>query len=110
MTSEADYGRQWRDLRMRSRLLLLLFVFYIPVMALSVFALNGISPGLGDQSWFWLFAGWMVVLIVLGFYQISFRCPHCGGWFGSSDSWNNPIAGHCLHCGQKRYGAPGHLR
>ncbi len=102
-----DFSRQWRDLRTRSRLLLFLFVLYLPAMAMAVFALDRISPGLGDRSGFWLFAVWAAVLIILSFYQISFRCPQCGGWFGSSDSWNNPIARRCLHCGQKRYGAPG---
>jgi len=107
--SGGDYSRQWRDLCFRSWLLLLTFVFYLPAMAVSVFLLDKLSPGLGKLSVLWLFGGWWAMLAILSFYQTSFRCPHCGGWFGSSDSWNNPIAGRCLHCGQKRYGGPGEL-
>ena len=106
----ADNGRQWRQLRFRTRLLLLFFVLYLPGMLLGVFVLNAISPGLGNRYGFWLFVGWGLATVVASVYQISFRCPGCGGWFGSSDGWTNPIAGHCLHCGQQRYGRPGELR
>ena len=106
VTRDADNSRRWRRLRVSSLLLLLVFVLYIPVMALGVFTLDAIAPGLGDRAGFWLFAAWGVVLLVVNFYQISFRCPGCGGWFGASNSWTNPIARRCLHCGLARYANP----
>jgi hypothetical protein len=106
VTGNADNSRQWRHLRVFSRLSMAMFVLYLPVVALGIFALNAISPGLGEREGFWLFAVWGLIFIVINFYQISFRCPGCGGWFGSSNTWTNPIAGRCLHCGLARYANP----
>ena len=110
LTSEADYIRQWRDLRFRSWLVLLLFVLFIPAMGFGHYALDRISPRLGERGSFWVLGIWAATAVIASFYQISFRCPRCGGWFGSSDGWTNPFAGHCLHCGQKRHGSPDELR
>ncbi len=98
-----DYNSQWRALRFRSWVLLLLFVLYLPGIALGVFVLDAISPSLGNRDALWLVDGWGLAFVVAGVYQISFRCPGCGGWFGSSHSWTNPIAPRCLHCGLARY-------
>lgn len=101
----SDYSGQWRDLRIRTWLSMLMFVLFIPMMAFGTFVLNAISPGLGNRGSFWLFAGWGVVAAFTSVYQISFRCPG-GGWFGSGDSWTSPLARRCLHCGLARYANP----
>ena len=102
----AGYSRQWRDLRIRTWLFVGMFLLFIPAMALATSGLGRISPDLGDSLVFWFFGGWAVATIILGFYQISFRCPRCGGVFGSEDLWTNQFARKCLHCGLKRYVAP----
>lgn len=101
------YDEQWRELRFRTRLIQWAGLLYLPGMLLSVMMLDVLAPGAGECYAFLPLGVWAALLGWLMYRQISFRCPHCGGWFGSSGAWASPIARRCLHCGQKRYEAPG---
>ena len=102
----AAYEKAWRSLKVRSWLPLAVWLFYIPAMLVMTASLNSLSPGLGDRAGSFLFGVWVLLFFATGLYLIAFRCPNCGGWFGSSNFWNSPYARKCLHCGQPRYGLP----
>ena len=107
LMDDAVYRRQWRDLKVRNWLLLGALLLGIPYGVLTTFALDRISAGLSDRVGAWIILPWVVILVGLSFYQFSFRCPRCAGWYFSSDRWNSPPwARRCLHCGLPRNAEP----
>ena len=100
------YAAAWRSLRLRSWLVLALFVLYLPAMIAAVTILNQISPGFGERNGFWLFVGWAALVGFAALYLATFACPNCGAWFGSDKGLAKAFSRECRYCGQQRYSAP----
>ncbi|HXC53791.1 MAG TPA: hypothetical protein VNU97_00700 [Rhizomicrobium sp.] len=100
--AHGGYRDAWQDLRRRILIFWLASLLFVLGVPLAVVGLNQISPGLGDSASGWIIGGVVVVILVAWFYRFSFRCPKCGGWYFSTDSWSSTFARKCLHCGLPR--------
>jgi hypothetical protein len=99
---QENYAAAWADLRWRIRLFWIVFLTYLPGVALITWLWPNLFEGLG----FIVAIPWMIAFIIAGFYRHSFGCPRCGKWFFSTDWWQNPFSRKCLHCGLQRWAKP----
>jgi hypothetical protein len=98
------YRAQWRDLRVRMLLFWAIWLAYLPVVVLSMKALDYVSPGLGHRAVPWIAVCWGLVWLMSGLYRGAFRCPRCHDWYFSNDGWSGFGSRYCLHCGLPRNG------
>ena len=109
---DADaYSGAWRRYRRWSRAFWLVFVLYLPALALGSRAL-GWEPDGGGKIFFAALV-WMIAFSVIGYQKSNFECPRCGElFFRKFDarpwraSWEqNPFARRCMHCGLPKWAA-----
>lgn len=101
--SEADYAAAWRELRLRRRLLWVLFLGYIPGVAALCFLVGGPVTSLGGSKQGEVVCAVIALLWILAFAVAAirltlFRCPRCRQLFHSTWWRHNPFARNCLHC------------
>jgi hypothetical protein len=99
VTEEEKYALAWRKRRSVRWVGALSFLAYLPGMA----ALVRLFPAVPVHYFFF---GWAAILIGAAGFLVTFRCPKCGNSFGSTNSWVNPIATKCLHCGMRANSGP----
>ena len=94
---ETDYPEAWREYRRRSSAALASFVVGFP---------GGLLLGLALVPYFGAKAPPIVALLSLAAVAVpwSWRlwqwgCPCCGRQFHGTQSYNNPLARKCVHCG-----------
>ena len=95
-----DYSAAWRDLGRRRRLMWILFLGYVPGVALLCFVLARYQEGLCAR----IAIAWMLVMGIAIAWAASFRCPGCRGLFCFAASGANPagssiVARQCARCG-----------
>jgi hypothetical protein len=99
-----SYAAAWRRYR-RSRLgFWILFLLFLPVMALSGRLFERV--GIGQGNVLLVAFVWMILFLVEGYRKGNFECPRCGQlFFRKFDSrpWRadwvyNPFARRCMHC------------
>ena len=111
MRDEGSYAAAWRRYRWWSRAFWLLFLLYIPALAIVGREL-GWTRGNGTPILFAAIA-WMIAVAVIGAQKFNLRCPRCGElFFYKFDdrpwrmSWrHNPFARRCMHCGLPKWAA-----
>ena len=106
MQDDGPYAAAWARYRRASRAFWILFVLFLPALALVGRAVRSSTPG-GRAVIFGTAIAWMIAFTVAGYYTGNFSCPRCGQpFFRRFDdrpwrqSWiRNPFARKCLHCG-----------
>ena len=109
--TEADrpYAAVWRRYRYWSWAFWLVFVAYLPALALLHRAL-GPMPESGSVIFVAALA-WMIAFAVIGYRKGNFACPRCGELFfrkfdarpWRADWRHNPFARRCMHCGLPKW-------
>jgi hypothetical protein len=87
-----DILRGLHGIRVKRRLLWLLFLSYLPAAGLAGFV---IAP----EAFAFTALAWMVAFAVTGTLVSRARCPRCGGFFHRTRLWGNTFAQRCMHCG-----------
>jgi hypothetical protein len=109
--AEGAYAAAWRRYRAWSRAFWIVFVSYLPAMALVHRALGGTRDTGGVI--FSFATAWLLAFAIIGYRKSNFACPRCGElYFHKFDDrpwrrvWrNNPFARRCLHCGLPKWAA-----
>jgi hypothetical protein len=110
--SLSPYAAAWRCYRQWSRAFWIVFVFYLPGLALVSRALGWMRYTNGTAI-FLVALVWMIAFSVIGYRKSNFRCPRCDElFFHKFDdrpwrmSWQyNPFARRCMHCGLPKWAA-----
>jgi hypothetical protein len=101
MKADPAYEAQWQDYRRRSRLGLLLFLGYVPGVALLGLPLTLLfSSGIPILV---VAGAWMLALSVIGNRGLAWRCPRCGEHFFRGSWYYNSFARRCVHCGLPKW-------
>jgi hypothetical protein len=91
------YAEALGDIRHRRRLGWILFLGYIPAVAVLGPLVRSIAhPSNPDLI---VAISWMALLAVAGLRVDWAPCPRCGKRFHATAFWHNPWARRCLHCG-----------
>jgi hypothetical protein len=110
LESPGPYAAAWRSYRHWSRVFWIVFLFYLPALALLGRALSSRREGSGDTIFLAAFV-WMITWAAIGYRKSNFSCPRCGElFFQKFDarpwrmSWQrNPFARRCMHCGLPKW-------
>lgn len=101
MTEKNDYKKQWDDYRKRNRIVIALFVGYIPGVALLAIPL---VKFLKSEIPFYIIAlSWMVAIGWAWIRLILFRCPRCGDRFMMNKYFVVASGKKCPYCGLQKY-------
>lgn len=100
----AGYQEQWKDLRRRSRLLLVAVLCW-PLIPVVGWALQG-RPG-GGRILFAFAMGTTLSIVVSSVRASLFRCPRCQQRFFSDGPYRNSFTRKCLHCGLPKWANQG---
>ena len=98
----------WRRYRRWRWAFWLLFVLFLPTLALIFRALGSRDSG---GPIVFIAAAWMIAFSVAGYQTSNFSCPRCGKLFFRKfdarpwrQSWAyNPFARKCMHCGLPKW-------
>jgi hypothetical protein len=107
---EGPYSPAWRRYRRLSRTFWVLFLSFLPGVAV-VSRLPAVPRG-GDAV-FVAGLAWMIAFSAIGYAKWNLQCPRCGElFFHKFDdrawrmSWrHNPFARRCMHCGLPKWAA-----
>src|SRR5215471_21199489 len=96
MKETVSYTSKWEEYRKRSRLFWVVFLMYVPGVALISVplckAFNSSTPG-------FIVAGiWMAVGLILHLRTMFWRCPRCDKYFFCNWWYGNRFARKCVHC------------
>ena len=92
------YEAAWKDLRLRTFILLGLFIGFVPGAPLLVYAINALFS---VDPLLWVGGGWGAAFLGAGIHRSTFPCPRCGQWFFMWYGFGNPLSRKCMHCGLK---------
>jgi hypothetical protein len=109
LQEEGSYSVEWRQYRQWSRTFWIVFLLYLPALALVSKVLGPIR-GRGTVI-FCAAAIWMLAFAISGYRKSNFQCPRCGEmFFRKFDdrpwrmAWqHNPFARKCMHCGLPKW-------
>lgn len=109
LQGEGVYAAAWGRYRRSRGAFWILFVLFLPAMAL-VHRAVGSTPG-GGTVIFCTALVWMVAFTVAGYRAGNFQCPRCGELFFhkfDDRAWrrdwaHNPFARRCMHCGLPKW-------
>lgn len=100
------YTAQWQDYRKKRNLVWLLFLAYVPGVAIIGFTLQHL---LKSELPFYFAAGvWLTAYIAASWRLDTFKCPACGRKFHSTRWGHNPFVHKCLYCGLPKWAVEGH--
>ena len=102
---DGPYAGVWRRYRRWSRAFWIIFLFFLPGMALINRAL-GPARASAATVIFVVALVWMVAFAVAGYQKGNLQCPRCGELFFrrfDDRAWRrdwvyNPFARKCMHC------------
>jgi hypothetical protein len=102
---EGSYAEAWLRYRLSSRAFWILFLSFVPGVAIINRIFRLASNGHGIVI-FVVAIAWMIAFAVAGYKKGNFQCPRCGElFFRKFDDrlWRrdwvyNPFARRCLHC------------
>jgi hypothetical protein len=95
MPNDPDYGREWADLRRRTRIFWIIFLGYIPGVVILNLLAGLIAPSLTPM---WIAVPWMGAFMAAGIYRALFRCPRCHKRFFYKGWYSSQFIRNCLHC------------
>ncbi len=89
----------WRDYRLRSRLLWIIFLSWLPFAA-SAEIICQITGWLnhGRDLGSIVFPVWLMFWVPVGVWKSRWRCPQCGKNYFSNGWVRNEFSGCCMHC------------
>jgi hypothetical protein len=107
---EGPYAAAWRRYRWWSGAFWIVFLSFLPVIAL-VSRAPGVAPG--GNLILVIALVWMIVCSWIGYVKWNVRCPRCGELFfrkfddrpGRMVWQHNPFARRCMHCGLPKWAA-----
>lgn len=101
MTDDIRYMRTWRRLAVLQCLFAVLFIGYLPAMAI----LFSYFPDWPKEK---IFFGWGIPFLIVAIALTAVRCPRCGEFFvwGWNRLYRNPFAQKCIHCRQPAWQMP----
>jgi hypothetical protein len=93
------YSEKWRDLNKRTILFWMLFIAFFPATYFGAKIFPQVDP-------VWIGTACATPWIMAIYYRGLFQCPRCNKLFFVTDSWQNGVTQHCLHCRLPRGGGP----
>jgi len=101
MTETNDYINQWKDFRKRNRIVIALFIGYIPGVLILGFPLMKLLNS--ETPAYIIVVTWMVALVWAWIHLILFRCPRCGERFMMNRYFVVASGRKCPYCGLSKY-------
>jgi hypothetical protein len=105
------YAAAWRAYRGWSRAFWLVFVTYLPALALSDHVVRRIYGDTANTITTVMAFVWMIAFVMTGYFKSNFACPRCGEMFFRTwddrpwrAGWRSaPFARRCQHCGLSKW-------
>jgi DNA-directed RNA polymerase subunit RPC12/RpoP len=95
------FAEQWKDLRRREWVVVVLFAGYIPSVAGAAWFISSITTTDSDGPMIAIAIAWMLAIAVAMLRVTYFPCPRCGKHFYMAAFF---VTGRkCPHCGLRRY-------
>ena len=115
MLDVTAHAAAWRRYRWWSRAFWLLFLAYLPAVALVDRLVRRSHGEAANTTTLVTALVWMIPFAVTGYRKGNFACPRCGEMFFRAwddrpwrKSWrSNPFARRCLHCGCPKWATTG---
>ena len=95
------YSEQWKNYRRWRRLLLLIFLGYIPGVWLISTSLTRYLNW--EHAEMVIALSWMFAFAVIGIRFTLWPCPRCGRGFFATWWYSNQFARKCVHCGLPKW-------
>jgi DNA-directed RNA polymerase subunit RPC12/RpoP len=100
--SELDsYKGAWNELRHRERLVIGLWLGYIPGVVSLGWLISFVTPS--ENTVIVIAALWMLAFARAGLRVSFFRCPQCNNRFYMNKYYSITLGRKCPHCGIKRF-------
>jgi len=101
MTETNDYKDQWDDYRRRNRIVIALFLGFIPGVLILGFPLTKLLKS--EIPFYAVALTWMAMTAGAWIRLILFRCPRCRERFMMNKYFVVASGRKCPYCGLKRY-------
>ena len=99
---QRPYADAWREYRRRTRLAWLLFIGFIPLLALVALVTRADHGG-GDFIFSITALIWFIVWTITSLRLGRFQCPRCKRDYFHKWPVQNGFARRCLHCGLRKW-------
>ena len=106
-STNVSYAAAWRSYRLWSRAFWLIFVGYLPTLALVDRVVRRALGDAANTTTLLVAFLWLIAFAITGYHKSNFACPRCGEMFFRTwddrrwrKTWSsNPFARSCRHCG-----------
>jgi predicted RNA-binding Zn-ribbon protein involved in translation (DUF1610 family) len=106
-----SYAVAWRSYRWWSRTFWIVFLGYVPAIALIDRVVRRAHGDAANTATLFVALAWMVAFAVVGYHKTNFSCPRCGEMFFRAwddrpwrKTWrSNAFARSCRHCGLPKW-------
>jgi hypothetical protein len=101
MNQRSDYTEAWNDYRRRRLVCWIVWLSYVPGVALTVLPLSWLTGIKSDYFAYPIAGAWMTAMAITTYRLATFPCPRCGKRY--SLIIGDPLVRQCVHCDLPRW-------